>query len=277
MRGTTNVAAFRAYLDGERAFSVVDQDKMATSRNKFREATELDPKFARAWGYLSYSYVRSVLVDWLLPSELQTAENFARKAVELDALEAKSYENEDLDAIDYAPYWDLAFVYLSKGSIREAIEQYEKAIYLYNNFTDRLDRKPGLLAEAAVAYLLDGDRRKAKELAEKAKLIPGWYRWNLGFVYYMQENLAAAQGELEHPDLKPESPQFIPEMLLFLASAQARRGEQAKAEACIDMFVKLRPDFTLEKACERWTFTRQADNDYWREGLKKAGLGSPPV
>lgn len=267
MRGTTNVAAFKAYLEGEKAFSVVDQERMAISRDKFREATELDPGFSRAWGYLSYSYVRSVLVGWLPKSELQAAEDYALKAVELDASAYK-----DLPAVDYAPYWDLAFVYLNRGKVKQAIQQYEKALDLYNNFTDRLDRKPGLLAEAAVAHLLDGDQQKAAQLAEKSQLIPGWYRWNLGFVYYMQKNYSAALEELTHPDLEPSSPQFIPEILLFVASAQARSGNQVGASQSIDMFRKLRPDFTLQDAVERWSFTDPADNDYWREGLAAAGL-----
>ena len=123
MRGTTNVAAFKAYLEGERAFSLVNEGSMATSRDKFKEATELDPNFARAWGYLSYSYMRSYLVKWLTKSDLPAAEEYALKAVALDG-----NAHPDLPAVDYAPYWDLAFVYLNTDRIPQAVEQYDKAI-----------------------------------------------------------------------------------------------------------------------------------------------------
>ncbi|MGF1610031.1 MAG: tetratricopeptide repeat protein [Kiloniellales bacterium] len=240
---------------------------MATSRARFEEAVKLDPKFSRAWGYLSYSYVRSVLVGWLDRSELTRAEEYARRAVQLDT---EAFDG--VEAADYAPYWDLAFVYLSQGKLAQALAQYEIAVDLYNNFTDRLDRKPGLLAEAAVANILDGNRSKAINMLQKAQLVPGWYRWNLGFAYYMESDYERALEQLMHPDLDPESPQFIPEILLFRACAQARSGDTEGANESIALLRQRQPAFDLAYATSRWTFKEAADNDHWREGLRMAGL-----
>ena len=48
MRGTKNRNAFKAYIEGERLFSVISKADMAKSRKNFEKATKLDRKFARA-------------------------------------------------------------------------------------------------------------------------------------------------------------------------------------------------------------------------------------
>ena len=55
---------------------------------------------------------------------------------------------DTVDALDCAVCVQKRF---TRGNFDEAIRNYEIAIYLDDNLTDRLNRKPGLLAEAAVA------------------------------------------------------------------------------------------------------------------------------
>ena len=209
MRGTTNRKAFKAYIEGQKAFSILSERDVLRGRQKFETATVLDPGFARAWGYLSYSYSRSALTVWGKPGDLGRAEKFAKKAIKLD---------ED----DYAPHWDLAYAYLNGGKHNAALKEYKAALDLYENWTDMLDRKHGLLAEMAEAYTYVGQPQKAIDLLQRAKRYPDWYRWNLGCAYYHAKQYDAALDELERMNLKPGEPRYVMDVQLFIAAAYAR-------------------------------------------------------
>ena len=170
MRGTTSIEAFRVYLQGERLFTAVSERQSAGCRTSFERATQIDPNFAQALGWRSYAAVRSVLQGWLPDQTLTNAEEWAIKAV-------------SLAPYDYAPLWDLAFVYLNTGRDRQAIATYERAHRMYNDATDGLDRKPGLLAEMAEAYVHVGRPEDGIRLLRRALRVPDWYRWNLGWGY----------------------------------------------------------------------------------------------
>lgn len=213
MRGTANRQAFEKYLEGERLYTVLDSRRMARARKCFEEAVEMDDRFARAWGWLSYSRVRSVLAGFLPERWLETAESDARRAVELDPH-------------DYAPHWDLAFAYLNRQKFDEAIAEYEVARDLYDNLTDRLDRKPGLLAEMAEAYVSVGQAKRGLELARKAMLVPHWYGWNLGWAYYANRQYDKAIEVLEGLPSSPKDPHYHPDVQLFLAAAWAQQAEK---------------------------------------------------
>jgi adenylate cyclase len=270
MRGTTNPEAFRVYLEGERLFSVVARESMEQSRHRFRHASELDPKFARAWGWRSYCHVRSVLRGWLPEAELAHAGQWAERAVELDPL-------------DYATHWDLGFHRLNTRRFEEAKRSYEQGINLYDNGTDFLDRKPGLLAEAAEAYLHSGDAATAIALLERAMRIPDWYRWNLGWAYYQAKRYDEALGMLLSMRSRPGDRAYVPETALFIAAAYYRKAMALNSEGHMDMaathmdlandeirrFKVEHPNFRLEDAvAHRSRFQNKDDEDHWAEALR---------
>src|SRR5262245_18227686 len=119
MHGTTNRQAFKIYLEAERLFTVVVKEDMALARDKFRLVTELGPNYARAWGWRSYTQVRSVLRGWLPETDMYYAKVWAEKAV-------------FLGPHDFATHWDLAFCLLNHREYPEAIAAYEEGIRLYN-------------------------------------------------------------------------------------------------------------------------------------------------
>lgn len=276
MRGTKDKSAFKAYLEGERLFTVVSQKQMTKCLAKFEKATQIDKKFARAWGWRSYATVRSVLQGWAPDAKgaLKDAEAWAKKAVKLDPN-------------DYAPLWDLAFVYLNTGRFRKAIETYEKAHKLYNDGTDRLDRKPGLLVEMAEAYVHAGEPEKGVELIKRAMRCPDWYQWNLGWAYFMARDYDNALEALQKIDLSPSNPQYVPEVRLFIAAAQHRKAEQLRglkrakaagtesnrAKAAIADFRKDHPEYTKEHgAAARSRFKNREDEEHWMKALEELGL-----
>lgn len=276
MRGTKDKSAFKAYLEGERLFTVVSEKQMAKCRAKFERATQIDKKFARAWGWLSYATVRSVLQGWMpdAKSALKDAETWANKAVKLDPY-------------DYAPLWDLAFVYLNSGRFKKAIRTYEKAHKLYNEGTDRLDRKPGLLVEMAEAYIHTGEPKKGIALLQRAMRFPDWYRWNLGWAHYMDRDYDKALAALRDIDLRPTNPQYVPEVGLFVAASHHRRSQQLqrkkrtkeaadhsrKAKAAMAAFRKAHPHYTLDDAAAaRSRFQDPKDEEHWVGALRDLDL-----
>lgn len=274
MRGTKSKAAFKAYLDGERLFTVVDKKQMAKCCAKFKRATDLDKKFARAWGWRSYAATRCVLQGWLPKAALKDAKAWAKKAIKLDPY-------------DYAPLWDLAFVYLNTDKFDKAIATYEKAHDLYNNGTDRLDRKPGLLAEMAEAYVHAGDPKKGIALLQRAMRFPDWYQWNLGWAHYHARDYDSALDALSQIDLDPSNPQYVPEVRLFIAAARYRLGQRLSrqkdtknaaiqrnaAKTAIADFLKDHPQYTQkDAAAARSHFKDPRAEKHWVDALSALGL-----
>jgi tetratricopeptide (TPR) repeat protein len=260
MRGTTNLEAWRAYLDGEKLFSINSKQKMGQSRRKFAAALKLDPDFARAHGYLSYVITRSVQLGWLDECDLTTAEKHARLAVKLDPY-------------DYAVFWDLGYCLLGQGKLKPALRQYEKALDLYDNFTDLLDRKHGLLAEVAEAYIFDGRPDDAIKMLKRAKRTPDWYSWNLGWAYYNARDYDSAIKELECISSKPGDEEHVFDIQLMIAACYAQKGNTTMARNNLGLFRKGKgPSFTLKGAGKRTTFKNKRDQDHWIEGLRKAGV-----
>jgi len=258
MRGTTNQDAWRRYLEGERLFSINSKERMDQARAKFTEAVKLDCHFARAHGYLSYVITRSVQLGWLDEAELETAEKHAREAVRLDPH-------------DYAVFWDLGYCLLGKGDLDGALKEYAKALDLYENFTDLLDRKHGLLAEIAEAYIFDGRPQEAIKLLKRARRSPDWYTWNLGWAYYNARDYDAAIKELECIRSKPGDEEHVFDVQLMIAACYAQKGNTLMAHNNLGLFeAGQNTKLDLEAMRKRIKFRNAADGDHWIEGLRKA-------
>ena len=99
--------AYEAYLKGMNAFTFENRAGLEESRAWFERAIELDPSFARAWGYLGYCEARGVMCGWRDVAVLVDAEANAQRAVELAP-------------DDYSVHWDFAFVHLNRGEFERA-------------------------------------------------------------------------------------------------------------------------------------------------------------
>jgi tetratricopeptide (TPR) repeat protein len=269
MAGTTNREAFLLYIEAERLFTVVSQSDMEKCRDKFRIVTEMDPLFARAWGWRSYTHVRSVLRGWLPESAMIDAGTWAQRAVEYGPH-------------DYATHWDLAFYYLNSRQFQDAIKSYEKGIELYDHETDLLDRKPGILAEAGEGFIHVGSTARAVELLQRAMHIPDWYRWNLGFAYYQDRRPDEALAVLQSMRAKPGDRSYVPDAVLFTVIAYYRKAQSSLEEGdqdghdhfmeqavnTLNAFKVENSEFTLQDAlAHRSRFQNKADEDYWFEPL----------
>lgn len=269
MHGTTNRDAFKLYLEAERLFTVVDEAKMAESRAKFETVTIMDPNYARAWGWRCYTQVRSVLRGWLPWSDMAIAGTWGQKAV-------------DLDPLDFATHWDLAFYQLNNNNYAGALASYQTGIELYDNETDLLDRKPGILAEAAEGYLHAGDPKTAITLLLRATKIPDWYRWNLGFAYYQDNQIEESIAMLQSMHSKPGDWSYVPDSELFMVAALYRKAQAlestspANAESILNEAIQRMRNFRSNNAgytladclSHRSRFKDKKDEAFWFEPLQ---------
>ena len=262
MRSTNNPQAFEAYLEGERKFSIVSQSDMTESQKKFAEATALDDQYARAWGWRAYTLTRSIAMGWEDESRITEAKEWAEKAVGLD---------DD----DYATHWDLAFVLLYEGEFDGALLSYMKALDLYENRTDHLDRKHGLLAELAEAYIYTGEPGKAIAYLERAKRVPDWYKWNLAWADFNNEDYQAAHNELDSMASQPGDRAYVPDVDLLRAATLVKLGDTAEAKRVLGDFLAAQPGYSEKDVNKRAQFRRASDRQRWIDALRAAGLPSP--
>ncbi len=249
-RESPNPSAYDCYLRGMHLFSQESKERLDLAREMFERASRLDPGFARAFGYLAYTHVRSFILGWAGPEVLDTALGLAMKAVELDPG-------------DYSNLWDLAFVHLTQGRVDQALAEYERAFGLNPNDAD-------MLAEMAVASLYAGNTDKAISLIRRAMKInpyyPDWYRWNMGWARFNARQYDRAVEELTQIASPAKN------VWLKLAASYARLGRGEDATAALERFLALEPDGHITTVAKRFPFKREADQRHWMESLRMAGL-----
>lgn len=252
--------AYQLYLEGQRLFSILERAHLQAAIDKFKAATGLSPEFARAWGYLAYCEAQIFVAGFAEQSDaplMGLAEDHARAAVGWD-------DN------DYANHWDLAFVLLNRGKDKEAMVEYERALTLFDNEADKLDRRNDLLVDMAEACVYTGDTQRALGLLDRAVRIPDWYRWIRAFAEFNAENYPEAIEQINLMRKKPGEPGYVPDIQLLLAVAYACDGKDTPAQEALQRLKDLRPAWTLNQELARNPFVRTEDRDRWENGMKKA-------
>jgi adenylate cyclase len=246
----TKFNAYDTYLKGVFNYSIEIKERFESSRKFFRQATQLDPSFARAWGYLGYTTVRGVLLGWLDPAEINDAETYVYRAVEIDPA-------------DYANLWDLAFLHHNCRRFEQAEHEYSRAYALNPNDAD-------LLAEMAEFFTFSGEHEKAIELFRKAMSInphyPNWYLWNFGRALYHIGKYEQTIEELSHQLHQSSHSQLIK------VAAYARLGNLDKARAIVSEVLHQDPHYTIEQLRWRDRFKNSTDEAHWLDALAMAGL-----
>lgn len=256
--------AFDLYLEGQRLFSVIERKELETAAAKFRAAVKLSPDFARAWGHLAYCLAQIVVGGHATEKNeivglLDEAESYARKAV-------------DLDPRDYANRWDLAFVLLNQGRPKEAFPVYEEALALFDQRTDKLDRRNDLLVEMAEAFVYGGDSKRAFELLDRAVRIPDWYRWIRAWACFNARDYRGAINEINAMHKKCFEQGYVPDIQLLLAASYAYAGDRKQAGDALGRLKKGRSDWTLSRELARNPFSNPDDRAHWEKGMRLAGF-----
>lgn len=266
MPNSVDPAAFALYLEGQKLFNIIERTNLEAAAARFQAATDTDPGFARAWSHWGYTLAQIAVAGH---------EPDPGKAADLLA-QAEARVSHAIDDVgggdDYANRWDRAFIWLNQGRTADALAEYEAALELFDNGTDKVDRRKDFLVEMAEAYVYDGNAVRAAELLDRAESIPDWYRWIRAWAQFNARDYAGAIDTINSMHKAWDDPTYVPDCQLLLAAAYAQEGQSAEAAAAMDRLKARRPGWTRERELARNPFRDAADRAHWEEGMTKAGL-----
>ncbi len=255
-RATENINAYDAFLRGTHHLAThldvmaESESALLESRRWFQKAIELDPGYARAWGWLAYTHVTGWTEGWAGREILDRAKDYAEKAV-------------TLEPEDYDTHWALAYVHQARGNLDLALGAYVTALELNRN-------DPDMLVEMSETLSCLGQHEEAVRRIERAMVInprfPGWYRWTLGWCLYHLRAYRRSNAQLEMI-VRPNN-----EVRLIMAANHAQLGDAGEAAAALKNFLQKRPDWTVEKERQTLSYRNPEDEEHWLAGTRLAGL-----
>jgi TolB-like protein/Flp pilus assembly protein TadD len=167
---TENMKAYELMLLGKTYRDQLSAEGNAKARECCEKAITLDPCYARAYMYLSDSYIVDLWLGLLEPGKTGLALQLARQAASLDG--------NDVYIQDH-----LGFGYLSEGMWDEAENQFDKTM-------SKIVNEAESMAWCGYAFLLLDHHDKARDGVVRAMkldpLHPPTLEWILGQIYYFQ-------------------------------------------------------------------------------------------
>jgi len=167
---TENMKAYELMLQGKAYRDLLSAKGNAAARLCCQKAIELDPRYARAYMYLSDSYIVDVWLGLAESGAQDHAMQYANKAVHLDS--------NDVYIQDH-----LGFAYLCCGLWREAEVQFGKTL---SNIVNEAES----MAWCGYAYMLLGNLEKARAVVIESMrldpLHPPAIDWILGQIYFFE-------------------------------------------------------------------------------------------
>jgi adenylate cyclase len=247
---TESLQAYDHYRRGREVYFHWTRESNSRAREHFAKAIELDPNFARAYGYLSFTVLQSYMNGWTDRPEaaLQEAYALAQKALALDPN-------------DYDNLWSLGAVCIYRREFDRGLAFYERALELNPNDAN-------LLVEMAEKLIYAGRIGEALAKIERAKRLnpryPDWYEWVLGMALYHDGRYPEALAALTRIGSPPNLSR------LHLAATYVRLGRPDEAKSVVDEFRRREPaGVALETL---WPYRDPAVWRAFAEDLRSAGL-----
>ena len=260
---TQNMNAYEFMLQGKAYRDQLSAEGNARARECCEKAIELDPRYARAYMYLSDSYIVDLWLGLLDPASSSLGLQIARQAVALDG--------QDVYIQDH-----LGFGYLSQGMWKEAEKQFDKTL-------SKIVNEAESMAWCGYAYLLLDQRDKAREVVMEAMrldpLYPSTMDWILGQINYFDEQYENVV------DLMVGEAKLNSLAHAFLTGAYAHLGQIEQAQSALKEFIgQRRQEFSstgIEIQEDTCSSLANAYRVIWRnpdyfvhliKGLRLAGL-----
>jgi TolB-like protein/tetratricopeptide (TPR) repeat protein len=179
---TDNLEAYDFFLRGVESFYRVTKEANAQARQMFEKAVALDPQYAEAYAWLSYTYYEEWIFRWSAdPQNLERALVLVQQALALD------------DSLPRA-HSLLSLVYAEKHQYDQAIAEGERATALDPNNADSYRMRAGMLNFA-------GRPEDALQMLEQAMRLnphyPPMYLWSLGWAYSLTGRYTEAVATLQ--------------------------------------------------------------------------------
>jgi adenylate cyclase len=227
---TRNFEAYDLFLQAQIIGVSFTKDTITEAINLYRQAIELDPEFARAYGAMAIQMTRQVYSGF--------ADNPAQtRAQALDlALKGASLNPESPQV-----QWALGYVYLYRDEFDNSIAALERAVTLSPSYAD------GYAMLALIRNNL-GQSEEAIRLIRKGMELNPFYSWdylyNLGRAHYGLGNYQQAADYLEQALQRNATPRGT---RLFLVATYVELGRQDDAEWEIVQLETTYPETTLSQ------------------------------
>jgi adenylate cyclase len=225
------------------------------ARGLLEKALSIDPAYARAYALLSWThwwtYVEPLDGDYLSPTGLGRAFEFAKKAVQLDP---------NLPQAQAQLGWVLVFTRRHD----EAIAAFERALALNPNFVNN---------RFALTLIFAGQPATAiNVLQANIRLDPFQRDTWLGFMAnacYMLKRYRDAVPLLREYRSRAPNVQIVH---VWLAASYAQLGQVAEAKAEAAEILRANPKFTIATWKVTAVYKNSEDAEHLLDGLRKAGL-----
>jgi len=254
-RGTDNVAAYDAFVQGRDYYLRHTRDDMVKAVTYLKRAIELDPNFSQAHACLSGTYNTSRARRWDQDLGWTDARSLAEKHLEL-AMRNPTPKVHRVAALNYM--W--------KGQHEKAIAEAERALTLEPN-----NDKSHVVMGSVLIYA--GRSKEAIEVWKKAMRLdpyyPARYLWFLGLAQFCVGQLQEAATSFERAHKRNPGLGAWP-----LAATYAHLGREQEAADLIAEYLKRRgwKTRTVKSLLPYFPFKDPKDTDRFVEGLRKAGL-----
>ena len=225
------------------------------ARELFERAVALDPDYSRAYSGLAYTYHREIMLGFAPSSAVASVkvQEFARRAVQLDGA-------------DFFGHWELAMGLLLGGEHDSGLAEALRLVELNPSNAHGYNM-------VGVAHVLSGQVDEGIEYLEKAlRLNPHDPKLNIAVVWMGRAHYTARRYDESREWLRKavEQNPDIPESYLLMAAILGHLGEIDQARASLEACKRLSPRY-LENENIWFRYKHDADNEHFRDGLRKAG------
>jgi len=250
--------SFEAYIKVMQSlehFKAFTPDDNILSRQKAKEALDLDPNYSSATEMFAWT----LLMDGVLGTS-KTPEKSIEQAIELAQ---KVLDRGDSDA---GAHFLIGYAYSEKGLFDKAISELEIARELFPNNAEIIAGL-GMILNAA------GKPEEAINVLKNAMRLnpipPAWYIGNLGESYHLTGQYEKAVQEYKKAiQLQPNNMFFH----LNLALCHVKLDQEVDAHAEAAEVLRINPKFSVESYAKDIPLKDEASKNLLIEGMRKAGL-----
>ena len=254
-RYTRNIRAYEAFVQAQSLLLVRLQADNEQARQLFRQAIDLDPSFARAYGGLALSFTADFRNQWTTdgPGALQRAQTMAQTALEIDP---------EIPEV----YWVLAYIYAQQRQHEKAIGMLSKAVSLDPSFADAYALMGGIYTYIGRPRKTLGPMRTAIRLNPDAGYL---YYLLLGRAYFFLNDWE--QAEINLREALARNPTNL-EAHIYLAAVSEAAGDHDGAIWEREEILALDADFRADAWFQTYPMTDRAQTVRLAAALKNLDL-----